>query len=42
MRKTDGIFVVKWSFEKSDFFPIAYPKKWLYNPNIEQIFNSKC
>ena len=42
MRKTNGIFVVQWSFEKLDFFPITYQKSWLYNANIEQISNSKC
>ena len=42
MRKTDRIFVVLWSFEKLDFFPITYHKSWLYNADIEQIlkFNS--
>ena len=42
MRKTDGIFVVKRSFEKLDFFPITYRKKWLYEANMEQISDSKC
>ena len=26
MRKTNGIFVVLWSFEKLDFFPMTYQK----------------
>ena len=40
MRKSNGIFVVKWSFEKLDFFAITYQKNCLYDTNIEQI--SKC
>ena len=42
MRKINGIFVVSWSFEKLDFFPITYPKSCLYDASIEQISKSKC
>ena len=41
MRKTDGIFVVNWSFEKLDFFPTTYQKSRFYNANIKQILNSE-
>ena len=42
MRKTNGIFVVLWSFENFDFFSITYQKSWRYNTNNRQILNSKC
>ena len=42
MRKINGIFVVRWSFEELDFFSDYLSKIWLYNTNIEQISNSKC
>ena len=41
MRKTNGIFVVLWSFENFDFFSITYQKSWRYNAKNGQILNSK-
>ena len=44
MRKTNGIFVVKWSFEKLDFFPITYQKSGFMTLILSkfQISNYKC